>query len=521
MFSKKKKTFHLDDEILRWTDNDLDTFTLRDAVRGVFVTGAIGSGKSSGIGDFLAHKYITAGFGGIVLCAKVGEADEWRERAKRAGALDRFVFFSKEEIYRFNPLMYEMSRTDKGGKSTDSMVELFMRLARLGSRMRGGSGGSSKDPFWDLVLERMTKAMLDILKLSGEVLTVNNMVKLLRSLLEEGGYDKFEIYCLEKDLLLENIALYEEQNEALIEEEKLSQSQILEQAEQDIQSPFFKAWDSNYLIACLYKIERTHLSKDDALTYDVAKQAFLYDFPDMHDKLQTTISETFYGFANPFRSGLPAKYMGASFLSPEVMPERTFEGKIIVLDFATHLYGVLGSFIQVAYKKIWQDAVQRRKVTSETVPVFQFMDECQFFLDDGDMLFATTARSSKAGMVCLTQNLSNLYATIGNNNKVHSLLGNLTTKCFHNNDSSVNNEWASATISNTKKTKSLGSMHGVNMASVNESYERQVQSYEFLSLKNGGKMNEFLVEGYITRIGRAFSTGSNFMKVRFKQRPKS
>jgi len=185
MFNKKK-TFHLEDEILRWTNNDLDTFTLRDAVRGLFVTGAIGSGKSSGIGDFVAHKYITAGFGGIVLCAKVGEADEWRLRAKLAGAEDRFVFFSKDEMYRFNPLMYEMSRTDEGGKSTESMVELFMRLSRLGSRMRGGSGSGSKDPFWDLVLERLVKAMLDVLKLSGEALTVNNMVRLLRSMLQKG-----------------------------------------------------------------------------------------------------------------------------------------------------------------------------------------------------------------------------------------------------------------------------------------------------------------------------------------------
>ena len=510
----KKKTFHLEDEILRWTNNDLDTFTLRDAVRGVFVTGAIGSGKSSGIGDFIAHKYITAGFGGIVLCAKIGEADEWRLRAKLAGAEDRFVFFSKDEMYRFNPLMYEMSRTDEGGKSTESMVELFMRLSRLGSRMRGGSGSGSKDPFWDLVLERLVKAMLDVLKLSGEALTVNNMVRLLRSMLQKGGYDRFEIYCLEKDLLLENIASLKEENDTL------SQAEIIEQAEQDIQSPFFKEWDSNYLIACLYKIERTYLDEDDTLTYDVAKQVFLYDFPAMDEKLKGSINETFYAFANPFRSGLLAKYMGASYLSPEVMPERTFEGKIIVLDFPVHQYGILGAFAQVLYKKLWQDTVQRRTITDETVPVFQFVDECQFFLDEGDMLFATTARSSKASNVFLTQNLSNLYATIGNRDKVHSLLGNLTTKCFHNNDSSVNNEWASTTISNTRKTKSHGSMQEGRMASMSESYERQVQTQDFLSLSNGGEINDFLVEGYLTRIGRPFSTGANFMKVRFKQRPR-
>ena len=516
MITNQNKTFHLDDEILRWTNNDLDSFTLRDAVRGVFVTGAIGSGKSSGIGDFVAHKYITAGFGGIVLCAKVGEADEWRIRAKLAGAEDRFVFFSKDDIYRFNPLMYEMSRTDEGGKSTEAMVDLFMRLSRLGSRMRGGSGSGSKDPFWDLVLERLVKAMLDILKLSGEPLTVNNMVRLLRAMLQEAGYNKFEIYCLEKDLLLENMASLKEQNDTL------SQAEIIEQAEQDIQSQFFKTWDKNYLISCLYKIERTDLNEDDALTYDVAKQVFLYDFPSMDEKLKGSINETFYAFANPFRSGLLAKYMGASYITPEIMPECTFEGKIIVLDFPIHQYGILGAFAQVLYKKLWQDAVQRRAITPKTVPVFQFIDECQFFLDEGDMLFATTARSSKACLCLLTQSTSNLYAMIGNKDKVHSLLGNLTTKCFHNNDSYINNEWSSKTISNTKVSKSHGSMQGVQMASVSELYERQVQPQDFLSLKNGGEINDFLVEGYLTRLGgRPFSTGANFMKVRFKQRPKA
>jgi len=58
------------------------------------------------------------------------------------------------------------------------------------------------------------------------------------------------------------------------------------------------------------------------------------------------------------------------------------------------------------------------------------------------------------------------------------------------------------------------------MASMSESYERQVQTQDFLSLSNGGEINDFLVEGYLTRIGRPFSTGANFIKVRFKQRPK-
>ena len=58
--------------------SDVDPFTLNDATQGVQIFGGVGSGKTSGSGRALAHAYLNAGFGGVVLCAKADEADLWR-----------------------------------------------------------------------------------------------------------------------------------------------------------------------------------------------------------------------------------------------------------------------------------------------------------------------------------------------------------------------------------------------------------------------------------------------------------
>lgn len=62
--------------VIRGLGND-DVFRLADALTGVIVFGATGSGKASAVARCLALGYIAAGFGGIVLCAKPDECRQW------------------------------------------------------------------------------------------------------------------------------------------------------------------------------------------------------------------------------------------------------------------------------------------------------------------------------------------------------------------------------------------------------------------------------------------------------------
>jgi hypothetical protein len=58
------------------------SFFLRiaDALTGVAVFGATGSGKTSGPAKHLAYGYLAAGFSGLILCAK---KEERRQRTER------------------------------------------------------------------------------------------------------------------------------------------------------------------------------------------------------------------------------------------------------------------------------------------------------------------------------------------------------------------------------------------------------------------------------------------------------
>src|SRR5580704_7555591 len=66
-------------------------FRLADALTGVCVFGATGSGKTSGPAKHLAYGYLAADFGGLVLCAKKEERIQWQKWAADTGRTDDLV----------------------------------------------------------------------------------------------------------------------------------------------------------------------------------------------------------------------------------------------------------------------------------------------------------------------------------------------------------------------------------------------------------------------------------------------
>jgi hypothetical protein len=148
------------------------------------------------------------------------------------------------------------------------------------------------------------------------------------------------------------------------------------------------------------------------------------------------------------------------------------------------------------------------------------VDEAQLFLSEYDQIFQTTARSSVAATVFLSQNISNYYTAIGGKSpqaKTDSLLGNLSTKIFHANNDTVTNEWAAKTIGQAWRhveSVSIGKSEGMGIA---QQFHWQVEPREFSVLKSGGKDNDFKVEGVITIAGRAWSNNRNFIKKSFNQ----
>ena len=206
-------------------------------------------------------------------------------------------------------------------------------------------------------------------------------------------------------------------------------------------------------------------------------------------------------------------------------PELTHRGVIIVLNLPVKEFGDAGRAAQVVYKYLWQQAVERREVTNETMPVFLWVDEAQNFVTEYDMQFQATARSTKACTVYLTQNLPNYYAAMGGTQskyRVDSLLGNLQTKIWHANSDPMTNENAAETIGRSWQTRQTsGESFGGDYFNVssgkNESFDYDVPPQSFTKLRKGGTPNNRIVEAIVFQNGRLWKNNKTHLLAQFKQ----
>jgi hypothetical protein len=140
-----------------------------NAKTGVLITGQTGKGKTSGPGRLLAKAYLGAGFGGLVLCAKIDEADLWRKYLREPGRDADGSFLGESPAQSFNFLSYEpkVSAADL----EENIVNLMIEVARI-TNPRGKGG--EKEEFWQ---SQRKKLLRDIV---GLLLPVDGNVDLLR-----------------------------------------------------------------------------------------------------------------------------------------------------------------------------------------------------------------------------------------------------------------------------------------------------------------------------------------------------
>ncbi len=98
-----------------------------------------------------------------------------------------------------------------------------------------------------------------------------------------------------------------------------------------------------------------------------------------------------------------------------------------------------------------------------------------------------------------------------------SLLGNLGTKVFPSNNDSRTNKWASETIGRAFLNVTSISVGDKSTTGSNQQLHYQVEPRVFTTLKSGGEINDFTVEGVITIAGREWSDEKNYREVPFKQ----
>jgi len=467
-----------------WLEQELYSFdltqgrqvpwTVREAVTGTQIFGGTGSGKTSGSGYNLAKAMLEAGFGGLVLTAKPDELENWQRyfrdaRGRRAEAEeDGLAVLSPESGHTFNPLAYEFELS-RG--NTQRVVSLFMTA--LGS----GEGGAGKDPYWTDALRELLTHAVDLVAFStGEI---------------AGGKLK----------LPETIRLMD-----LVEIVRSAP-----QSPEDVQAQLKPSYKPPAR-SCLRRIRDAEVccsTLSDAAELSDLRDTVAYwlgDFPNLADRTRSVIVSSFTSKSVDMlrRTLRPLLCMDTS---PEVRPEATFRGKVVVVNLPVKTFGEVGRFAQVLYKTVWQHTVESELRTLEPGsgwrPVFLWADEAQYFVSPDDLAFQQTARSKLAATVYLTQNISNYYTVLGgaSSSATDSLLGSLQTKVFHQNSDPATNEWAERLFARKEKTKTVvvskGDVAKDNRSEQRPMWESEVPAHTFTVLDRGGPESNNKVDSRI------------------------
>jgi len=461
----------LDLRLVRFSERREDIWTLGDAVQGVAIFGELGSGKTSGSGKHLALKYLENGFGGLVMCSDIDEANLWRGYLNRVGREQDGRFFSVDNGFTFNFLDYE-SRTS-GIDFAENLVTLLVDIASIQKRTEA-SGAEAH--FWLPQKKKLLRNAITLLLLTGEPVRLRTLYEMIVS------------------------------------------------APRDAHQAESNDWrDKSFLFGLL---EQGNKKAGSHPEWKLITNYWLLERPNMPAKTRETIDADFTGMFDPLTRGKIGALFGTG---TNLTPQDIIDGKVIVIDIPVARYREVGQFAALIWSQMFQRAVDRRSyVAPNGRPVFLWQDEAHYFTIDQDAVFqATTARKKGCAVVRLTQNLPNFLDAYGRDgkNKVETLLGNHATKIFHRNSDPATNEWASRVIAKETGYKhslstsgSVQSTGGFNsQASVSEVEEDSCPPKQFVGLKNGGPRNGNVVEGILFQSGRLWNRDQRWCVRRFRQ----
>jgi hypothetical protein len=466
---------------------DGDVFRLEAALTGLLVTGATGSGKSSGPGKFFALAYLAAGFGGIVLCTKKEERHQWERWAAEAGRTDDLVVINADGNWRFNFLRWEAERSGEGGGFTMNIVNLLVTIAGAiagggGPDAEGGNNGSEK--FWMDALQHLCTNLVDLPVLAGIEVTL----PLLRSIVNSAP---------------------------------LSAAQAAD-----------PKWESESDCAAILRAadEATAKSEDPEARadYDECYAYWKKDFPNLSEKTRSIVVLMLSMLIRPLITRPLRKLFSAD---TNITPEDTFNGKVLVIDLPTQEHLLIGKIANHIWKFAFQTAVLRRTPPKEGFlrPVFLYSDEFQSFVTPNDAIYQSVCRSAGGCSVFLTQSLENLRRVLKSDDAVNALCGNLQLKIWCQNTGPTN-KWASEIIgerwqkiSSTNVGQSRNEaivqteQHTHHNAGVSRAEQRRfyVEPASIATLRKGGALNQFCVDAVLFNGGQLFFNGKEYVPYKF------
>jgi type IV secretory system conjugative DNA transfer VirD4/TraG family protein len=476
----------LDDPLLLLSDHDV--FDLRAACQAVLLTGATGSGKSSGPLRACIQACMDQGFGLLLHCTKKGDAEQYVRLATEAGRKTDLRVFSPESDFTYDFLGWECANGSRGGAQVENLVFLLSQLLEVASPdPQGARSSNGQDPFWADARRTLLRATCDV------------------AIAARGSVDVQTIYRA---------------------------IQSAPRSNEELHSDSFR--ESSFCYQLLQEAHACDLSESRKRDLEASSLFLLQEWPGLGDKTRSSVQLTTTAFLDSLNRGWLRDIFcsGSTTLPPSVLDE----GGIVVLDFPPLELQVLGRLAQTIYKLAFFRHVQARAVSDATRPIAYIADEFTLYSTSVDPAWLQTARSSRTAAFFAIQNLPLLTKAFGSEEAAQAFLGNCCTRIHLVNQCQRTNEWAANSIgkqfsfrgsfnrsenANTQDREtggsSFGSSSGTSVGgSAQYEYHEDFHPGLFPQLRPGGPP-DFTVESFVVRSGAPFSNGKNYLRVNWPQ----
>lgn len=469
----------LDRVLLNWdAENSL---TVRDLLSGgIAIFGRTGSGKTSSSGRAVAEAVVRMpGSGGLIISAKPGDDRAfWEGVFAAADRGDDLLTFSPEHPLRCNLLDYEMSQ---GGGHTRNLTKTLTTIAE--TLRSSDTDNRENSDFWQKEQSRTLFNAIEVVKLATSGVSAQDLHRFISAA-------------------------------------ALSPAQLM-----------LPEWLAGFHNQCLKRAWEVPKSTTTRHDYDLAKEYWLSEFPNMADKTRSSILTGVMGILHTFNTGIVRELVSTT---TNVTPDDMFRGKFIFVDMPVSELGDVGAFVSGGLKYLCQRAILRRKASESANVAVVWADEAQGVVTSFDAPFLAQCRSHRGCMVYLSQSLPGYYAALGGERgkqSVDALLTNFGTKIFHALGDLETAQWASGLVGRSLQTftgGSMGQQDGVYdtvmgrsqyQANFSQSFESTLQLNAFLhGLRTGGPASGFVCDAYVVRSGEPFASGQNWLRTSFSQR---
>ena len=487
-------------------DSPLLMFGSGDAIRsaelceGVAILGATGSGKSSSIGALLAQQLLAARLwdgkrvGFLVLCAKPDECKTWQQYAERTGRKDDLIVMEARGDEAFNFLEWEAAKAKRQGvKLTENIVSMFMEVLSVTQGQKQHS-----DSFWIDATRELMRNAIDLLQAGGNKVTLHSLCEIIDT----------------APLTHEEAASEEWQESSFCYQSITGAAEAFAAMKLTVKNLPAKERD------------RFHSEERD---FKTAHDYFMVKFPAMDERPRSGVLMMWSSLIDMFRRGVMADlFCGKTTFDLEDIEQ----GKVLILNLPA--LGVMkesGRIAQILMKYLFQRHIQARDVSLSPCPAVIWADEAHYFTSQNDVLFMTTARSSRTITVYISQTMRNFQEVLGNKSEISAdaLLAGFQTKIFCCNGDDYTNQWGSRLIGSTwqfktstttgRTTQTLNPGESNNDgSSTQEQLCAQIDAVKFTLLRKGGAANNFYVDCVIFQPGKRWGNGKNHLEITLNQK---